>query len=441
MGSEIKLWREILAEQHIPYVALSFMGLRRRIRDTVNWDISASYPEYQEIFLDSGAYTLNREGSEYTREQAAELSGIYTEFVSRNIDRLSLVSEFDAHVLGYDYIQAMRKDFYDNLPPEKFMPVWHPSYGLQELDRLCSSYVVVGVAEMQAGDNSLLATLNSLVNRYGVRLHGIAMTGIKMMKQVKWDSAASMSWLSPSRYGDTIMWTASGELKRYPKAYKDQCRNQHRTYLEKQGFNVDKLLADDRREVLRLSLWSWGKFTDSMDKYSLISNSAAMEDISGIKGNMNSEVDTHDDSGRKNSEISVISGVRETSLFEAALGNYPVEVRSQDQVNALHSALIDLQAQRVLTLKKQEDAEMGYDFNVSAEIDRLNKLIRARHEMGKSGISVHIEASGPEGPGFMSSMFGASVGEKLAEKPVKASPQEIILEENSEIFEAELLNE
>jgi hypothetical protein len=438
MGSEVKLWRDLLTNQEVPNVALSYIGLRRRIQDTAAWEIEDHYPQFQEIFLDSGAFTLNKEGSEYTREQALELSSQYEQFAADNAHRLSLISEFDAHILGYDYIQARREDFYNDLDSDKFMPVWHPSYGLTELDKMASSYSVIGIANMEAGDNSLLSTLNSLVNRYGVRLHGVAMTGRKMMKQVKWDSVASMSWISPTRFGDTIVWTAASELKRYPKDYKEEGRTQHKSWLAKNGFDNDKILADDRTELLKLSVWSWGKFVDNLDKYTVKSNSPSLEENSVNSGNIISGVGMQDGSMRNGTDLAVMPDVRETSLFEAALGNVAVVPKSNEQAQALHSALVDMQAQRVLHLKKMEDSDTGYDINVSAEIDRLNKLLKTRSEMNRTGFSLRIEAEGPAGPGFMSNMFGSNVGEKLAETAPESA--ELTPEEN-EIFEAELVRE
>lgn len=442
MGSEVKLWRDLLAGQEVPNVALSYVGLRRRIQDTSKWEIEDNYPQFQEIFLDSGAYTLNKEGSEYTKEQALELAAQYEQFAADNAHRLSLISEFDAHVLGYDYIKARREDFYNDLDSDKFMPVWHPSYGLTDLDKMASSYSVIGIANMEAGDSSLLSTLNSLVNRYGVRLHGVAMTGRKMMKQVKWDSVASMSWISPTRFGDTIIWTSAGELKRYPKDYKEEGRSQHTSWLAKNGFDNDKIQADDRNELLKLSVWSWGKFVDNLDKYAVRSNSQGLEQDSSNAGNLNSGVGMLGGIMRNGTELAVMPEVRETSLFEAALGNVAVVPKSNEQAQALHSALVDMQAQRVLHLKKMEDSDTGYDINVSAEIDRLNKLLKTRSEMGRSGFSLRIEAEGPAGPGFMSSVFGTGVGQKLTEpqEEIPTESTELTSEEN-EIFEAELVNE
>lgn len=439
-GSEVKLWRDLLSEQNVPNVGLSYIGLLRRNKNNVEltskWSIADHYPEDQNIFLDSGAFTINKEGAEYTKEAVHDMCCNYEVFVTNNIDRVSLVSELDAQLLGYDYIKARREDFYDDLPPDKFMPIWHVSYGTQELERLCSSYAIVGISGIDSADVNLVPMLNGLVHRYGVRLHGVAMTGRKMMDRVKWDSVASMSWLSPSRFGDTILWVG-GELKRYPKDYKKE-RRRHAPYITAHGFDADKIIADDSTELLKLSLWSWGKFVESLS-HSVVATEAVEQNGNFAEMTPNG-VDIHGIyTGNKNLPA-VMPQIRETSLFEQALIGNALEVKTTDQAKALHSALVDLQAQRVLAMKHIEDSEGGYvNANLSQEIDRLNKLIKTRSEMDKTGFSIHVEASGPQGPGFMSAMLGRDVSDKLV--PQEDEEEAPVQQENEDIVEAELLNE
>jgi hypothetical protein len=109
--------------------------------------------------------------------------------------------------------------------------------------------------------------LNGLVADHGVRLHAIAMTKPWAMAEVRWDSVASTSWLSPGQYGDTIVWTGK-ELKRYPRKYKDEARKRHRTLFTSAGFDAEKIAADDRIEVTRLSIWSWQQLAASLGRHS-----------------------------------------------------------------------------------------------------------------------------------------------------------------------------
>lgn len=440
-GSEVKMWRDLLEQQQVPNVALSYIGLLRRNKNnadiTARWSIADHYPQAQNIFLDSGAYTLNKENSEYTYEDAVKLAQQYMEFVSANIDRVSLVSEFDAKILGFDRIRDTRTAFYDNLDPDKFMPIWHEEYGLEELERMCSSYNVVGVPVTYIGDKSLIPVLNGYVRKYGVRLHGVAITGRKLLKEVRWDSVASMSWLSPLRFGDTIIWVGN-ELKRYPKAYKKKARELHGDYLTRNGFDVDKIQEDDGKEILKLSLWSWLKFSETLER---VTNVTRNEKVNFAENGYDG-VDTQ---GGTEWNGNLLPAIPETSAFELALRGQNTEAKSLEQRKVLLSALIDVQAQRVLELKKLEDQEGRYaDINFSAEADRLAKYIRQQNDMERQSFSLKIEASAPTGEGFMSTMFGPGIGDKLNTPDpfadAKPTTKAEVIPEN-DVHDAEIVDE
>lgn len=430
-GSEVKLWRDLLAEQKVPNVSLSYIGLLRRNKNspgTSEWLISEHYPDFQRIFLDSGAFTLNKEGSEYTQQQAHDLAIQYYAFILKNIDRVSLVSEFDAQILGQKYIEDARKSFYAELPQDKFMPIWHQEYGIEELERLCSQYDIVGIPTVSLGDKSLVPMLNNFVSRYKVRLHGVAITGRKLLREVRWDSVASTSWISPSRFGDTIIWVGN-ELKRYPRAYKDNARNKHGAYLEHNGFDLDKIQADDSHEILRLSLWSWLKYSENLERVTKrAGNESSNFAETGISG-----VDNLPSDRRNDNLVSTALAIPETSAFELALRGQTTEAKTTEQRKVLLSALIDMQGQRVLTLKKNEDAEGLADINLSVEADRLARYIKQQSEMEKQSFSLKIEASAPAGEGFMSSIFGSAAGEKL--RPEQQTSAEVV----EDIHEAEVI--
>lgn len=484
-GSEIKSWRDLLIEQNIPAVSLSYVGLRRRLKKSAdNWDMSANYPERQSIFLDSGAYTLNRADSEFTQEQALEIANAYMAFVLTNENSVDLISEFDARVLGTTYINAMREDFYSQLPPEKFMPIWHVDEGTNELDRLCSSYEVVGVTQAEIHDTSLIPTFNSVVNRYGVRLHGVAITSKEMMKAVNWDSVSSMSWLSPSVYGDTIVWTGK-ELKRYPRAYKDQARKRHRSIFIDNGFNHKKIEADDSAELLKLSLWSWSQFVDSISRRVTPIPREQNEENPEIGG---LAVDNHGTEMRNEKLLPALPEQRETTILPLmdirfnktnddeenavelpflykrsesmrvcdtcflrekcpgfkpnanCLYNIPIEVKTKEQLKAVQEALIEMQTQRVLFMQMAEDLEGGYaDPNLSSEMDRLQRMIKAKQDNEKDHFSMTINATqSSNAPSFFAKAFGSQASAKLNELDAPVKADDVIKE--SEIYDAEVID-
>src|SRR5687767_6053437 len=99
-GSEVHGHRKLLATEGVTDVGLSFVGLSRRTKFKRPWLISDKYPENQRIFLDSGAYTINKSPEKYQRAQIEELYELYHDFIKANLARVELVSEMDAVHLG-----------------------------------------------------------------------------------------------------------------------------------------------------------------------------------------------------------------------------------------------------------------------------------------------------------------------------------------------------
>jgi hypothetical protein len=259
-GTEQKMWRTRLDELGVEHVSLSWIGMRRRGQRQLSTPLDELYPPNQKIYLDSGAYTLNKEDAETTKAEAEDLGRQYYTYVLANLDRIEFASEFDAMVLGRDGISALWD--WAEVPGDKLMPIWHSEWGIQHLNDMAGEFSRVGILQDDtAGD------ITQQLRRVGrdTMLHGVAMTRMEAMRAIPWTSVGSTSWLSPTQFGDTFVWTGR-ELKRYPKRMKDQARKRHRTWLTRQGFDIDKIDADDNAELLRLSVWSWQNYAASLNK-------------------------------------------------------------------------------------------------------------------------------------------------------------------------------
>lgn len=457
-GGEVPAFKNILMSNGSPPVSVSFTSFARKN------SVPDTYVYPGEIFFDSGAYTYNRPDSSMEFEDAYETAARYMNFVQDNISRLSLVSEFDANQLGRDIIEEMRVNVYDKLPPEKFMPIWHPGDGREELEKLCSSYQVVGVSQNDIhGDTAHVPLFNSLISRYSVRLHGVGITSKKLLEAVKWDSVSSTSWLSPSQYGDTFVWTGR-ELKRYPKSYKDRARKSHRSLFMDNGFDYEKIEADDNDELLKLSLWSWQKYIASISGVTKVAANKTMPsteiDIPEVDNLpvvvrteersttmipvMGTFIPQSDDfSSEEESEPVLI--VRSESMrvcnncflkdmcpgFKPnanCLYNIPVKIRTRDQLDAVYDSMIEMQTQRVLFMKMAEDMSGGYaDPNLSSEMDRLNRMIKGKVESNKSTFSMTISATeSPPKPSFMERMLGSSAAQKMRELEAPLDADDIL---------------
>lgn len=481
-GAEVGSHRDRFDELDIKNVSLSFMGLGRRVKHRLNWKVAEKLEGKYNVFLDSGAYTVNNAigtDKEYTEDALYDLAAEYMAFVSENLDSVEMVSEFDAIQLGQEWINAMREDFYDELG-DQFMPIWHAEQGTDELERLCGSYSFVGIHQSHIGDRNLTPTLNNLVARYGVKLHGLAATKPEVMQQIKWHSVASTSWLTPAQYGDTIIWSKARKLERFPKDYKEEGRKKNRSWIEANGFDYDAIAADDPEEVLRLSLWSWERQVEEINRKATFTTSPGVTNLAKSSSDENTESATptvdNPNGNSRNSELlpaprkdreavvmPVVGFVQESTKVEGPNGeetekvsqtivtrsesmrmcdscvlrdkcpmfepnancayNIPIRVETLPQMQALQNALIEMQSQRVMFMKMSEDLEGGYaDPNLSSEMDRLQKMIKAKHESEKEGFSFTMKVEGNGEPGRLSRLFGKDAADQMSalEAPIQA---------------------
>lgn len=506
-GGEVPSHRKILNEAQAPHVAVSFVGLHRRVKFSRPWLLADKFHADASLFVDSGAYTVNQDkvgAPAFSQRDLKDLYLSYRKFVEVNQDRIAFASEFDALPLGRAWIENERDWWLELLGRDKFLAIWHPEWGIESLQEMCATYSRVGVQQTALGGRNLVPLLNSMVANHGVKLHGVAMTKVEEMSTVQWHSVASTSWISPQRYGDTIVW-ANNELKRYPKAYKDQARKRHRVLFEKIGLDSQKIEEGDSTEVLRLSLWSWRQLEDHINRHqgqtpdesryglfqirtpeqlaaekSVGTNSVTTprdedtdpEDASGPPGVDAPPPETahpaitpaprdkvplpvmgistrqskivNADGTEEDVEVQVL-GIRSEStrvcdscflaskcpLFEPANScgyDIPIEIKTRDQFKALQDSLLAMQTQRVLFMKMAEDLEGGYaDPNLSTEIDRLNKMIKQKHEIDEGVFSLRMDVKGSGGgPGMLSRLFGDEASERARALPEPVSADRAI---------------
>lgn len=480
------MWRDLLYENGVRHMSLSFMGLRRRVKRLDRWRLADKFPADVKIYLDSGAFTLNRDSSTITAAEAAELREAYFQFVSDNIHDLEFAAEFDATVLGHDAVFASRESFWGTLPTRKWMPVWHADYGTSNLIALGDEYGRVGVLQDDAAGDLSLA-LNRMAEG-GALLHGVAMTQMDLMREIRWSSVGSTRWLAPSQYGDTFIWTGR-ELKDYPKKYKEQGRKRHRSWLDSNDFDTALIEADDSRELLRLSIWSWRKYVDHLNGVTGLPETPPAgfpelppDSVGGPGTSMRNEeppsgeiaarvpggrtllpvVGFDFETVKRIGETGQQEEIREprmttpsTPLLQCdtcfmkakcpkmtpgadCAYEIPVTIRTPGQLDAAASALIEMQLQRVLLMRMIEQREGGYsDPNLSTEIARAWRMLKDRMS-GSDTIKLTLEASGQvASAGLVSRLWGDEAGQRLAALEAPRLAQSVV----DDIVDAQLVDE
>lgn len=443
---------------------VSFTGVRRRPKLLA--DFSKVFAPDVKIFLDSGAYSLNKGKDTYTNQELARMAESYYDLVNDNIDRIEMFSEFDAQALGPKWIASQRNDMWGDFPREKFLPVWHPEDGQQALLALTAQFPRVGLTDTALDGRDLGNTLDRYVRETGVKFHSMT-TKIKSLQDIKWDSAASTSWLSPTAHGDTIVWTGN-ELKWYPKEYKEQARKRHRSVFINNGFNVDAIENDDPTELLKLSIWSWLRFEEDINRHGV--TMIPETTTSGNSQNLPELVDTHSPETlnpgplvarpRATTTMLPILGIRTQSddagetkstpfirsesaracnncyiasrcpAFEPDQGcafDIPIEVKTRQDLRDISNALVSMQTQRVMFARFAEEKDGDLvNPNVSQEIDRLSKLIKTRDDMEAEGFSINIQARGQAHSGTISRLFGREAAQQSMALPTVIEADSVI---------------
>ncbi|KJK56236.1 hypothetical protein [Saccharothrix sp. ST-888] len=465
-GAEIPSHRQLLCQEAISHVALSFMGLRRRTRFTKPWLTTENFSPEQHVLVDSGCHTLNREGVEVDPSEIADIAEVYDEFIRQNLNSIAAYTEFDALAMGKEWIEERRSA----LDPEKAVVVWHEEWGIDELRRMADTYPYIAVGQGTAGDRDIVPLLRSL-SRAG-RLHGYGFSSPPLMLAANWYSASSTTWLSAAQHGETFVWTGH-ELKRYPNRYKGQARKRHRTLFESIGLDAELIEQDDPTENLRLSLWSWqqqiahisqrhgegvagspnGRKTGNRESGTgVVEVTTSEEETEGATPapiqrakktlpGLEMEAFTHRYTDPEDGERKTRTEYRATAVDlnirvcdgcflarkcpeyqpgESCAYEIPIKVRTKEQYIALLDSLIAMQAARVFSMRMSEEVEGGYaDPNLSQEMDRMARFVKLKADIEEAGFtfSMKVQQKGEAQIGIISRLFGKEAGGAPALSP------------------------
>jgi hypothetical protein len=466
-GTEVGSNRTLLEGMKVESMGINYWGLRKRgLPKTKLWLISEHFTPETKVYIESGAAQADKAG--LSKEELLEIAADYQEFLVNNADRAEAFQEFDSLTLGLDWVEKQRP-FFSNDP--KLWVVWHEEYGLLNLKDISEKYknVVVPYAEIESVTN-LAAVTRSYSKQFNTVYHALGCAKPDNLRQIPFATASTLSWLSPMRRGETIIWDGT-KLVRYPKRMKDQARPRYKPIVEKAGLDYLEFVQDGTLEATKVAVWSYKRLEESMDKKSPnfhIINGGKEEKVSDnsdelLTGLMGFELPSSDNSEvevRKNSTNEVVqrdpSEVQNLPVFgykmktivetdeegkdvlkdvpiinnqhsslrqcntcfvasncpafkpdNSCAFNLPVEVKTKDQLKALLNAIIEMQGQRVAFMRFAEEMNGGYaDPNVSQEIDRLFKLVGNLKELEENREFVRITAERQSSGGVLSAIFG-----------------------------------
>lgn len=488
MGVEIPSNRTLLEASGVDNVMLNYWGLRKRgLPKTKPYLIGEHFLPDMKVWVDSGATQADK-ASLSTRE-LEEYAADYEEFIALNYDRIEGFTEFDSQTLGLPTI-VQNRAVYENDP--KLWVVWHEAYSPLLLEQWAQEWDNIAIPGTAIES---ITTLASVVKRikgaYKVQFHGIASAKPDNLRSVPLDTVSTLSWLSPMRRGETIVWDGS-RLVRYPKKMKAQARLRYKTIVEKAGLDFKKFVDDDTKEATKVAVWSYIQLEKSMSnnkntpKKPLVSDNSddtlytGLMELGGVPSNnsglemrkpeateivkrdpnevvslpvfgyqMKTVVETEDGQDVLK-DVPVVQSnygsLRQCNTCFVAANcpafkpdnecafNLPVEVKTKEQLKALLTTIVEMQGQRVAFMRFQEELNGGYaDPNVSQEIDRLFKLVGNMKDLETNKEFVQITASRETSGGVLSAIFGDKAQAlKEMQQPLNEEQTTIIIRDQLE---------
>jgi hypothetical protein len=419
------------------------------------------------VWVDSGATQADK--ANLSRAELEEYAADYEEFIATNYDRIEGFVEFDSQTMGLRWIQQQR-DSLDRDP--KMWVVWHESYGALLLQQWAAEYENIAIPGAAIESVTTLAGLTrGLKAKYPVSFHALATAKPDNLRSIPFETASTLAWLSPMRRGETIIWDGS-KLVRYPKKMKDQARLRYKAVVEKAGLDFKKFIDDDTLEATKVAVWSYLQLEKTMSNSKNYNNNnpfkPQVSDNSddtlytglmefGGEGSNNSgsemrKVERAEVVQRDPNEVTSmpVFGYEMKTVVESEDGrdvlkqvpivqsqttslrqcdtcfvsancpafkpqntcafNLPVKVETPEQLRSLNTALLEMQAQRVAFMRFAEEMNGGYaDPNLSQEMDRYYKMLKAMKELDESKEFIQITAQRNAGQGVLSAIFGDRV--------------------------------
>jgi len=272
-GAEASTLSDLLEASEVKHILYSFFWISkkkqgRQFAERVQRGIDAG----RKYLLDSGAFTyqtqavagefmpLDRYLDQYLRyiekyghlfEACAEL-----DIEGAEIPDFGMV-DYEEHVIPW------REQMVKANPKAKIMPIWHvETRTTEDWDACCRDprYQYLGIGgQAQLRDDEMVGTFSKLLSkahRAGKIVHGYAATKVKtQLKQLKFDSVDSSSWLSAQRFGTTYIFK-NGQFIVLDKNQK-ALRRRHRRHFKKMGIDSKALEADKSSELRKAAVIAW----------------------------------------------------------------------------------------------------------------------------------------------------------------------------------------
>ena len=342
-GVEIPSNRTLLERAGVQNVMLNYWGLRKRgLPKTKAYLVGEHFFPEMKVWVDSGATQADK--ANLSRQELEEYAADYEEFIALNYDRIEGWVEFDSQVLGLGQVQQNRAAFEHD---PKMWVVWHETYTTLVLQRWAAEYDNIAIPSSAIESvTSLAGITRNLSTKFGTTFHALATAKPDNLRQIPFATASTLSWLSPMRRGETIIWDGM-KLVRYPKKMKGQARLRYKAIVTNAGLDFDKFVSDDTLEATKVAVWSFLQLEKVMDK-----------DKPKLNG------DEWVNNGRKivdRSDDTLYSGLME--LGGVASNNSPIEKRKVEPAEVIQRDPSEITSMPVFGYQMKQVVDVDEDGN------------------------------------------------------------------------------
>ena len=479
-GVEIPSNRTLLERASATNVMLNYWGLRKRgLPKTKLYLINEQFEPGMKVWVESGATQADR--ANLSKRELEEYAADYEEFIATNYDRIEGWVEFDSEVMGLPWIEQQRQALGVD---DKRIVVWKEAYNTLLIKQWAVEHSQIAIPYSAIESiTSLAGIVRGVKAVHGTAFHALGTAKPDNLRQIPFDTSSTLSWLSPMRRGETIIWDGT-KLVRYPKKMKDQARKRYKSVVERAGLDFEKFVSDDTLEATKVAVWSYLQLEASMDKDKpdlrvfnggrkepkVSDNSddtlytGLMEFDGGASNNSGSEmrkverteltprdpnemtsmpvfgyqmktVVENEDGRDVLKDVPVVqsqtSSLRQCDTCFVASNcpafkpaslcafSLPVKVETPEQLKALNTAMLEIQAQRVAFMRFAEEMNGGYaDPNLSQEMDRYFGMLDKIKKLDENKEFIQITAQRNAGQGVLSAIFGDRVAAAKEVQPV-----------------------
>lgn len=193
-----RYWDIVVGQCGMRFVLMSYHYLQKKPKDFLKKRLE-KYPDVK-IFIDSGAHTFLTNDGKFEDKPMSfweDYLEKYTQFIRDNKEYIFACADLDIDpLIGEEPVDKWRDEVFEKLRKETGVDVcyiWHTNRGEQGWEEMCRKYQYVGMS-MENDDGITVQKLMKrlkVAEKYGARVHGMALTKTEILVRVPFFSADS----------------------------------------------------------------------------------------------------------------------------------------------------------------------------------------------------------------------------------------------------------